>query len=412
MDSLNLIKIKEKDKYSIIFKKGYLLKTNNILLIISIILKILIIYVMLKLINNLNKIKNDLFNFFFNHTSKQQNIRIFISKILAKNKDNLIKDINYNIKNQLENKIIINKKVYENKSSIIEEYKKQQNNFCDYSNKYINNKYEELLKLTNFSFKGLSYQLYVYKKYDNFISNYIINKGKYEESPMLNFLKALKYYSKKNNILNNKDIFILDVGGNIGAHTAFLGKFGYSILTFEASPRNNYILNKNYCHINRFSNIIIINKGVSNEEKTCNYYSQMNGIGNGFLLCDENKNVLNISRVYFNKTFEVNLTKLENFIPYLSNKNLALIKLDIEGAEGKAIEGGIELINKIHVPFIFSEFNPTLLKMHGTDPKKYLQLFIDNGYKISRHGFFSNSFISIDKIKGFGNLYFIYNETL
>ena len=203
---------------------------------------------------------------------------------------------------------------------------------------------------------------------------------------------------------------MLDIGGNIGAYPSFLGKFGYSILTFEASPRNYYILNKNYCLINRNSNIIIINKGISNEEKKCNYYSQIDAIGNGILLCDENESKIKASGYYFNKTFEVNLTKLSNFLPYLSDKNIALIKLDIEGGEGKAIEDGIELINKYHVPYIFSEFNPRYLKKHGTNPKKFLQLFTKNGYKISLKGFLSKSYISIDKIKGVKELYFIYNK--
>lgn len=119
---------------------------------------------------------------------------------------------------------------------------------------------------------------------------------------------------------------------------------------------------------------------------------------------------MKVAGFYFNKTFEVSLTKLSNFVPYLSNKNLSLIKLDIEGGEGKAIEGGIELINKIHVPYIFSEFNRRLLQKQGTDPEKYLHLFIDNGYKISRHGFLSKSFITIDEINQVENLYFIYNE--
>jgi hypothetical protein len=90
---------------------------------------------------------------------------------------------------------------------------------------------------------------------------------------------------------------------------------------------------------------------------------------------------------YFKKTFEVNLIKLSNFMPYLLNKNIALIKLDIEGGEGKVIEDAIELISKYHVPFVFSEFNPSYLKKHGTNPKKYLRLFTKNGYKISYKGF-------------------------
>ena len=156
--------------------------------------------------------------------------------------------------------------------------------------------------------------------------------------------------------------------------------------------------------------IIIINKGISNEDKNCNYYSQNEAIGNGILLCDENKNEVEVGGYIFNKSFSINLMRLSTIIPYFSNKNLALIKMDIEGGEGKAIEDAIVLINKMHVPYIFSEYNPYFLKRHGTDPKKFLQLFIDNGYKISVKGFLSKSFISINDIKTVNNLYFIYSE--
>ena len=167
-----------------------------------------------------------------------------------------------------------------------------------------------MITLTDYSFGGLSYQLYVYKKYDNSMSNYIIKKGMFEPCATSNMLKALKYYGHKKRIFNKKDIFMIDISGNIGAHTSFFGKNGYFVLTFEASPRNYYILNKNYCNINRNSNIILINKGVNNEEKICNYYSQINGIGNGILLCDEHSDMITAGGFHFNKTFEVGLTKL------------------------------------------------------------------------------------------------------
>lgn len=368
MDSFNLMTINKKEKKPFFQnKKIIMMQFNNILLIIIFIFIILIIYIF-----NLKR------NFDKNSLKKEKYNKIFEKK---------------------------------NDDNIIENYVKQQNKFCDSFTNYNNSKYEELIKLSNFSFKGLSYQIYIYIKNDNHISNRIIKTGKFEPNAMSNFLKALKYYGKIKNILNNKDIYVLDIGGNIGAHTSFLGKFGYSILTFEASPRNYYILNKNYCLINRNSNIVLINKGVSNEERTCNYYSQMDGIGNGILLCNEKKKMIKAIGYYFKKTFEVNLIKLNSFIPFFSNKNLALIKLDIEGGEGKAIEAGIEFINKIHVPFIFSEFCPKLLEKHGTNPKKYIQFFIDNGYKISKKGFFSKSFITnYDEIKNGTDLFFIYNQ--
>ena len=95
-------------------------------------------------------------------------------------------------------------------------------------------------------------------------------------------------------------------------------------------------------------------------------------------------------------------------MPYLSNKNIGLIKLDIEGSEAKVVEDAIELISKYHVPFVFSEFNPQYLEKQGTNPKKYLELFINNGYKISYEGFLNVSYVSPEEINSNINLYFIY----
>ena len=112
----------------------------------------------------------------------------------------------------------------------------------------------------------------------------------------------------------------------------------------------------------------------------------------------------------------VTLSRLSRFIPYLSNKNIAVIKVDIEGGEGKALESGIELINKYHVPFIAIEFSPLYLLEHGTDPKELLHLLISNGYKITKNGFFSKNYLDINIImklyKKQKMLYFIHYEIL
>ena len=113
------------------------------------------------------------------------------------------------------------------------------------------------------------------------------------------------------------------------------------------------------------------------------------------ILCNRKK-IKNIKlKKLFKRLSHVSLTKLSNYFPYLLKKHIALIKIDIEGAEGKAIEGGIEIITQYHVPFIFIEFSPNLLKEHGTNPKKFLELFSQNGYKISLIGFLSNEYISV-----------------
>ena len=108
------------------------------------------------------------------------------------------------------------------------------------------------------------------------------------------------------------------------------------------------------------------------------------------------------------------MTRLSNYVEFLSSKNLALIKLDIEGSEGKAIEGGIDLIIKYHVPFIFMEWTPRLLKLKGTDPKSLLQIFENNGYKISTKDFLSKKYCSQEKLLDVLqiNIYIVYTKFL
>ena len=74
------------------------------------------------------------------------------------------------------------------------------------------------------------------------------------------------------------------------------------------------------------------------------------------------------------------------------------------------------MITKYHVPFIFLEFTPFSLKIHDTDPRQFLQLFIDNGYKISHLNFFDKNYYSIEEIlkitKTQIDLYIVYSKIL
>ena len=172
---------------------------------------------------------------------------------------------------------------------------------------------------------------------------------------------------------------------------------------------------KNFCYLNKDSNVIIVTKGLGNEEKSCNYFIHNNSEGNGMVLCD-NKNFLNNS--FLNKTFIrdsiVDITTLNYFMPYLSNKRIALIKIDVEGNELHVLEGGIDLITKYHVPFIILEFSPSFLKEENSDPKSLIKLFVINGYKISIKGFLSKEYITPEELLGKTkyqiNCFFIHNS--
>ena len=169
--------------------------------------------------------------------------------------------------------------------------------------------------------------------------------------------------------------------------------------------------------LNRNSNVVIITKGLNPEEKVCDYYEDIANFSNGMVICNKKKLYYDKLKKRFRKISEVLLTRLSNFIPYLSDKKIAFIKLDIEGNEGKAIESGIEIITKFHVPFILVEFSPIALKEHGTNPKNFLNFFVENGYKISINGFLNNIYISDKKLikivrNSVMNIYFIHKDII
>ena len=297
---------------------------------------------------------------------------------------------------------------------IVEYYKKLQKDFCENPSKYINEKLEKEIDLFDVKAGGIKYQIYIYKSF-NWVLYQVKKYGRYENAVSNNMIKALKYYTKKNNILNNKDIFILDIGGNIGWYPSLLGRYGFSIISFEALDKNYYIAKKNVCLLNKDSNVIIITKGLGNEEKNCHYFIQKNNEGNGMVVCDDKEILKNKWLAnQFVKATEVEITTLRNFIPYLSNKNIALIKLDVEGNELKVLEGGKELITKYHIPFIIIEFSPPYLKELGSEPYKLAKFFVDNGYKISIDGFLSKNYITINQLISYTNYqincYFIHNS--
>ena len=227
----------------------------------------------------------------------------------------------------------------------------------------------------------------------------------WEKKYINNVINGLNFYSNKKNLIS-KDIYVIDIGGNIGSYSFLLGKLGYNLITFEPSKINYYILNKNYC-LNKEVNVTLINKGLFSEEKRCYIYSPTKNMGNG-MIC--NKKPI---KHYINNG-EIILTKLSNYISFFENKNLALIKMDIEGSEGKAFESGIELITKYHVPFIILEFTPKYLLLYGTDPQKFLKMFISNGYKINILNFFEKKNYDMEyllKLKN-SNLYIVYSPFL
>lgn len=316
---------------------------------------------------------------------------------------NLMTIIDNNIIKNKYNEFINNSQFDEIKMMKLNDY---QSYFCKNPHAFNNTLIEENIKTVNIHFNDIIFQMFVYKN-DDYISKTISESGKWEQKETQSLLSSLLYYTKKKNIIEN-DVYLLDIGANIGWYSLILGKKGFNVISFEPSKLNYYILLKNYC-LNKDISMTIINRGLDIEEKNSTIYHPLDNLGDAIIFHNDSK--INKSN-YFKE--EIKITRLSNYIEYLKDKNLALIKLDIEGYEEKAIKGGIDLIIKYHIPFILMEFQPNLLKKQGTNPRTFLEIFENNGYKMSRKGFFSKKYDSIDNLINqiLINIYIVYTKFL
>ena len=277
-----------------------------------------------------------------------------------------------------------------------EYYQDIEHNFCDNFRNMYNKDIENQLILFNITLNDIYFDIFMYKNSD-YISNNIQTNAFDEIKIILEMLNAIKYYLDKYNY-KNEDIIILDIGSNIGLYTTCFGFFNYTVLSFEPLAINNYILKKNICRNNYFSNkitTIIIDSVIYTKELLCNYYKDLKN-NKSLVLCDKNVEK-NINKEY-NKLDTVKANTFNDYIPFLGKKRIILLRIDLNIEGIGAIESGKELISKYHIPFIFIEFNISMFLINQVNPQDFFIFFINNEYKISLNGFLSNNFINITEL--------------
>lgn len=168
----------------------------------------------------------------------------------------------------------------------------------------------------------------------------------------------------------------LDIGANIGFHSLYartlLGNSG-QVIAFEPLPRLHEQMQKSI-EANGFTNITVHNVALADK------------VGIGTLsLVDENIGASSLQSVSRARTVasvvEVPLVKLDSYQSDFSQ--LDVVKIDIEGSEFEALQGGVQILRK-YKPVIILEFSPQVYENDYTGKSEDLYLFIKNlGYEIT-----------------------------
>ncbi len=233
----------------------------------------------------------------------------------------------------------------------------------------------------------------------NVTSYFLLKKcefGDYHE------LSTIKKISNKNKIL------FIDCGCNYGFYSFFTASISNEnkIISVEASKKTSLEFLRNL-ELNKFSNIKFVNKAISNFDANVINFNESENDWESSEIHSE----FNLSSISSVKT-----VKLDTLVSKINlNDYQTIIKLDIEGGETKALEGGFNLIKKAS-PLIIIEFS----KFIFNDQSKVT--FLNNFLKEFDYSIYDTNcvrinidevLIKLDKLnkrrKTIGNFYLIKN---
>ena len=168
---------------------------------------------------------------------------------------------------------------------------------------------------------------------------------------------------------------VLDIGANIGVYTMLAAKIvgpQGKVFAYEPYPNNCTLIRKSIME-NQFNNINLFQNAVSNKEEFILLDSEPGGSN-----CGSNSMSTNVDSDYVPEVIVQSVT-IDNSLS--TQTKIDLIKIDIEGFEGLAIQGMMKTLTN-NRPIIFMEFFPSMIeKCSKINPLTYLKTFQTLGYE-------------------------------
>jgi FkbM family methyltransferase len=197
------------------------------------------------------------------------------------------------------------------------------------------------------------------------MSNGLLNKCYFGDETILSVIKKIS---------DQKKVFLLDCGSNYGFYSFYVASLslGNQVLSFEASPETVNSFKANL-ELNNFRNIDYRNLAISEVSgKFISFYESYNdwessATHNKF----KNNKIVNIETTTIDQ--ELSKKDLSNFV--------VIIKLDIEGNEFNAIQGGKDAILK-YEPLITIELSIYNFNNQNYNFNFFREFLNDSKYKI------------------------------
>lgn len=153
---------------------------------------------------------------------------------------------------------------------------------------------------------------------------------------------------------------VVDVGAHVGYYTRLfsrlVGATG-AVYAFEPHPRNFSLLEHN---TKRLTNVVRISLALSDREGETRLFESAQATGGHSLLA---------SRGPYTREIAVRTTSLDEWV---GERDIDLIKLDVEGAELEVLRGARKMIGRARRLALIVEFYPRAQAARGMDPRTLL----------------------------------------
>lgn len=186
---------------------------------------------------------------------------------------------------------------------------------------------------------------------------------------------------------------VLDIGAHVGYYSRRLarlvGRQG-RVLAFEPHPRIFATLEIN---LRRFENVIPLQMAVSDVDGKAELHDYLMMSASGSLHYDEGLRRLQqaslgqsdvaprIAQNFPSQTFSVPTTRVDTCLANLGIETVDVIKMDIEGAEIRALQGMSETIVRSPSLVLVMEYNPQALRASGADPVEAVRRVLSMGFR-------------------------------
>lgn len=219
---------------------------------------------------------------------------------------------------------------------------------------------------------------------DEFISKEIKETGRYGHA---RFFATI--------FLRLPELTFVDCGANIGFHTVQAAALGIHVIAFEPHPRNIELLRASvHCDGGDHHHVHLIKRALTNTPSEETLVLKSHAKSPGFSTLADSSNV-KWKLGGHGKEYHVGLTTLDMSLrascDFLASRNVSLMKVDVEGFEARALEGGslflhgqLQCGDRLIPPphFVHIEIFPALLSAADSTPTKPLELLLAAGYDL------------------------------